>query len=267
MHPPAPLDGQRLGDALAGHASVDLRWGCPSTLDALRAPLPALPHFVVSEWQWAGRGRQGRRWQSPLSGNYYIALACRIDAVPAQLPTLPLLLGVAIAEKLRAIGLPVRLKWPNDVVIDGRKLGGLLVELEPRHGELLARIGVGLNWRLPATARARIDRESCDLADQCPRLPERTGLLITLLQGMLEAVQALQQGRSAQWLARWRTLDSLLGQRLRVLQVERPLEGLADSVDGSGRLRLLTADGLRLLDVGEVERVYAAESVGAAAPP
>ncbi len=253
--PPEPLAHAALVRGLQGRASVELRWGCPSTMVALHAHRGALPHFLLSEWQWAGRGRHNRRWQSPLSGNYYIALATPVRAAPDQLPTLPLLLGVAVAEQLRRLGLPVQLKWPNDIVIQARKLGGVLVELQMHGSRLIAHIGIGLNWRLPQSSRSRIDRDVTDLSEQCERPPDRNALLLQLLNGVLDAVGALANGATAQWLARWRALDSLHGQRLSVARNGASLEGLADSIDARGRLRLLTGQGLELIDAGEVERV------------
>ena len=262
-HPPAPLDPDRLRAGLGQRASIDLRWGCPSTLDSLRLLPPSLPHVVISEWQWAGRGRQTRRWLSPLSGNYYIGLACRLPPASARLSTLPLLLGVAVAEGLRALQVPVQLKWPNDLMVGERKLGGLLVELAQQRGELVARIGVGLNWRLAHPLRQQIDRVACDLSELMTTLPDRTALLLDLLHRLLDAVDALVAGRSGQWLARWRQLDCLHGRQLQVSQAGELIKGVADSVDASGRLRLRSGDAVRLLDAAEVRRVWpqsAAES-------
>jgi len=252
---PEPLHAQRLQQALRKRASVEVRWGCPSTMDALQRYDGAGPHFLLSEWQWAGRGRHDRRWISPLSGNYYIGLAVNLRAPPAQLPTLPLMLGVAVAEQLRSVGIPAQLKWPNDVVVDGRKLAGLLVELQMLAGELRAHIGIGLNWRLRAAVRNSIDREVTDLIEHCQPRPDRNALLIELLGRVLDAVDGLQAGSCAQWLARWRSLDSLHGQTLRVLLNGVAVQGVADSVDAGGRLQLLTQQGLQLIDAGEVERV------------
>lgn len=254
-HPPAPLEQQRIAAILAERMHLDLRWGCTSTLDGLQGVSIDRPYALISEWQWAGRGRQGRRWQSPLSGNYYIALAARAQGRPAALPTLPLLLGVALAEQLRDLGVPAQLKWPNDIVVEGRKLGGLLVELSHSGSGLRAHIGAGINWRLPPAARAQIDRAATDLTELCPRLPDRSALLARLCLAMLDALDALADGHGAQWLARWRQLDSLYGQRLQVRQAGALVEGIADSVDGCGRLRLQTTQGPRLLDAAEVLRV------------
>ncbi len=258
--PPEPLLLSRLTQGLKGRACAELRWGCPSTMNALHSYRGALPHFLLSEWQWSGRGRHDRRWQSPLSGNYYIGLAAELRAAPDHLPTLPLLLGVAVAEQLRALALPAKLKWPNDIVIDTRKLGGVLVELQMHGSTMIAHIGIGLNWRLAQSVRSSIDREVTDLSEHCARLPDRNALLLKLLHGMLDAVDALGDGATAQWLARWRALDSLHGQTLRVALNGGPLVGVADSVDAGGRLRLLTDQGLQLIDAGEVERVRPASA-------
>src|SRR5690606_4226150 len=120
---------------------------------------------LLAERQTAGRGRRGRHWASPLAANLYLSASRRYGGGLARLGGLSLAAGTAVAEALRALGASgVQLKWPNDLVIGGRKLGGLLVEGsgEPA-GAARAVVGLGLNVRMPETEGGRIDQPWTDL--------------------------------------------------------------------------------------------------------
>ena len=113
---------------------------CGSTNDlALQSRAPLL---IAAEEQTAGRGRRGRRWHSALGASITFSLARRISRPTRELPALSLVAGVAVARALRALGVPVRLKWPNDLEVEGAKLGGILVETR---GGSHAVIGIGVN--------------------------------------------------------------------------------------------------------------------------
>src|SRR5690606_37975158 len=176
-HRPALLDAAAIAAALpapAAHAlaGLEVAWTLDSTNSELlrRRPPARGCRVLLAERQTSGRGRRGRAWASPLAANLYLSLDRRYAGGLARLPGLSLVAGVAVAEALRAGGWPgVRLKWPNDVVVetDGalRKLGGLLVEGGGEvAGPARAVVGVGLNVAMPATAAADIDQPWTDLA-------------------------------------------------------------------------------------------------------
>jgi BirA family biotin operon repressor/biotin-[acetyl-CoA-carboxylase] ligase len=134
--------------------TLDVHWQIDSTSSSLlRAAAQGAPDLAVcmAETQTAGRGRRGRQWQSPLGGNVYFSLLKRFAHGMGALSGLSLVAGVALIQALGDCGVTgVGLKWPNDVLADGRKLAGILVELG---GEFLgpchAVIGIGINLRLP----------------------------------------------------------------------------------------------------------------------
>src|SRR5512138_1554975 len=134
---------------------------CGSTNSVLLAE-PDLPRpvLLIAGQQTAGRGRRGRRWHSEPGAGLTFSLAVALRRPLRELAALPLVAGVAVARALHALGVvKAALKWPNDIVVDGAKLGGILVETRSLNGGIKAVIGVGLNLRGAAALRARLRRE------------------------------------------------------------------------------------------------------------
>lgn len=192
------------------------------------------PHgtLVTAREQAAGRGRQGRAWIAPPGR----ALLCSVVVRdPPRL--LPLAAGVAVAA---VVGADARVKWPNDVLVEGRKVAGILVEARPQ--ESWAVVGIGLNVavevdELPAEVRAR--------AGTLGLGPEAIeGWLRRLLEGLGEWLDAAEQ----EILGEVRARDALLDQEVRWLGGS----GIGAGIDGDGRLVVSTADGRIVLDSGEV---------------
>ncbi|MDQ6743619.1 MAG: biotin--[acetyl-CoA-carboxylase] ligase [Candidatus Dormibacteraeota bacterium] len=196
----------------------------PSTQDAARG-LP-LGSVVVADQQTAGRGRLGRRWDAP-PGSALLA-----SFVLPSRPLASLAAGVAAAV---ACGESVRLKWPNDLLIDGRKLAGILVE--QRGGRCVVGIGVNLTWAPPGAGRLEADRD---------RLLER-------LKAELERWFAADD---FEVLAAWRARSDTLGRRVRVELPGETFEGWAEDVAEDGSLLV---DG-RAVTAGDVIHLRAAGS-------
>ncbi len=176
----------------------------PSTQDVAR--LLPVGTVVVAEHQTAGRGRLDRRWETP-PGTALLASW----VLPAH-ALAPLAAGVACA---RGCGERVRLKWPNDLLLDGRKLGGILVE---RTGErCIVGTGINLSWAPPGAALLGIDRD--ELVDR----------LAPLLEEWFAAP-------AAEVLAAWRERADTLGRRVRVQLPGETFEGVAEDVGPDGSL-------------------------------
>ncbi len=150
-----------------------------------------IPFACLAEQQTQGRGRRGRRWHSPAGGNLYLSLAWCFERDLSQLGLLPLLVGQAVCDTLRGLGVDhVTLKWPNDVLVEGRKIAGVLVETAAVGlAQCVMIIGVGVNVRMPGcTAKAAAPgAEWTDLSRVLPaeRLPRRNVLAAKLLQALL----------------------------------------------------------------------------------
>ena len=234
---------------------LDVHWQIDSTnTTLLRAAAESAPDLSVclAETQSAGRGRRGRQWQSPLGGNVYFSLLKRFTQGMAALSGLSLVAGIAVVEALHDCGVgSVGLKWPNDVLADGRKLAGILVELG---GEFLgpchAVIGIGINVRLPE--EAAIDQPYADLAQLCATPPSRN-LLVARLLTRLDAALVLfaKQGFGA-FATEYARHDLLRGHPVCVHAAAGKQDGIAAGVDERGALLVRHAGAVARYDSAEV---------------
>jgi len=181
--------------AHARHFRLELLDACASTntllLERARSGAPA-GQVIACELQSAGRGRRGNRWQSGLGGSLTFSLLWRFSQGAAGLAGLSLAAGVAVARALASLEIEgVQLKWPNDLLHTGRKLGGILIELQgDAAGPSAAVIGIGLNLRLRAGMRDAIAQPATDLAAISEQVPQRNRLLAAML---IELAQVLEQ--------------------------------------------------------------------------
>lgn len=224
--------------------------------DALAcAAVPGRPSVHLAECQLAGRGRRGRQWQSPFAANHYLSIRYPIQGGFAALGGLSLAVGVAVAEALTAIEpqMPVGLKWPNDLLVNGAKLGGVLIELA---GEMDGRVdvvvGVGLNGRMTAAQAEQIDQRWTDLASEMAHMPSRTEVSAALLASLLEMLSDFSVQGFAPWLERYARYDQVTGKKVRVQSADQVLTGRAVGVSADGALRIETEAGLKELYGGEV---------------
>jgi BirA family biotin operon repressor/biotin-[acetyl-CoA-carboxylase] ligase len=253
------IDGQRVGSGL-GHAAravrLELVDECDSTnaLAAARAREGAASGTVVAcELQRAGRGRQGARWYSDLGTGLTFSLVWRFERGAAGLTGLPLVAGVACARALESLGAHgLALKWPNDLLLHGAKLGGVLVEAQgDARGPMSAVIGVGINVRLPDRARRAIAQPVADLAG----VPygSRSAALARLLAMLVDALWRFEREGFAAFRDDWQRRHAFQGARVRLLvPSERAIEGIASGVADDGALLLETGGGVERFYAGEV---------------
>ena len=209
----------------------------------------------LAERQTAGQGRRGRHWVSPLAAHLSMSVARRFQHGFAALSGLSLVVGIATAQALHALGYPqVRLKWPNDLWVERRKLGGILIGLRGEAGGPCdAVIGLGINVRMPAEFAAKIDQPWCDLAGLSPRpTPSRNGLAAGVIAALVPALDEFERAGLAPFLPRWRALDALIDQPVRVLDGGREQHGIARGIDGQGALRVEHGQQERHYHGGEV---------------
>jgi BirA family biotin operon repressor/biotin-[acetyl-CoA-carboxylase] ligase len=209
----------------------------------------------LAEAQSAGRGRRGRGWVSPFGASLYLSLLWRFAQCPAEITGLGLLVAMAQARALRRCGAEgVGVKWPNDLVYRGRKLGGILMEMS---GEVGGRchvvVGVGINVALSPEQGRAIDQPWTDLAQILgdDRLA-RNALAAAVIEAIVGAVGRFES-RGLKGLAEeWRGLDTVAGRDVRVSTVRGTFGGVAAGVDGLGRLRLMRGGGEQVFDSGDV---------------
>ncbi|MCS0591910.1 biotin--[acetyl-CoA-carboxylase] ligase [Massilia norwichensis] len=210
------------------------------------------PVLLVAEHQTAGRGRAGRSWLSSPDHSLTFSLAWKFGGGLQSLTGLPLAIGTALAETLGRLGQPVQLKWPNDVLKDGDKLAGILVETaSAADGGVWAVIGIGLNLAMPDELEAQIGR-SVAAVPWLARM-ERDTLLAAILDGLAEALRLFDQAGFGAFSARWNLLHGWQGQLVVILDRGEVLhEGLAAGVDDAGRLLLDTENGRIAIVAGDV---------------
>jgi len=210
------------------------------------------PLLLVAEHQTAGRGRAGRSWLSAPGHSLTFSLAWKFEGGVQKLTGLPLAVGTALAETLGRLGQPVQLKWPNDVLKDGDKLAGILVETASADsGGVWAVIGIGLNLAMPDELEQRIGR-SVAAVPWLARM-ERDTLLAAILDGLAEALRLFDKSGFAAFSARWNLLHGWQGQLVTILDRGEVLhEGLAAGVDDAGRLLLDTESGRMTIVAGDV---------------
>ncbi len=243
-----------LRTAFVGRRLVHLA-STPSTQDVARAEAEGgAPEgtAVLAEEQTAGRGRLGRAWASPAGANIYLTLVMRPPAV-GRLRSLSMVAGLAAAEAVEeTAGLSPALKWPNDVLIGGRKLSGMLIETGVAGASVrYALVGIGLNVNFDVEKVPEIAAIATSLKRELGREVSRERVLAALLN-RFEALY-LEAGRGGGVQAAWRSRLETLGQQVRVTFGEQVEEGLAEDVDGEGSLVLRRADGSRVtMTAGDV---------------
>jgi BirA family transcriptional regulator, biotin operon repressor / biotin---[acetyl-CoA-carboxylase] ligase len=215
-------------------------------------------NVLFAEAQTDGRGRQGRAWASPPGSNLYLSLARCFSGDLARLAGLSLVIGVAAAEALRALGAEtVRVKWPNDLVVDAadalRKLGGVLIEGGMQNGRPRAVIGLGLNVRMPEPAVDAIDQPWTDLHTLLgAALPSRNIVAGQMLTALVEAIDRFDAEGLAPFLPRFDAFDALRDADITAKLGNDVHTGVAAGFADDGALRLRTGSGELLLRAGEV---------------
>lgn len=247
--PIEPLDADAVRASLAESTGrlltgIDILARVDSTnahlLAAAERDLPS-GRVCLAEAQTAGRGQRGRHWYSPPGGNLYLSLLWRYPTAPPRLASLGIATGIAVARVLRSeFAAAIQLKWPNDLIWQQRKLGGLL--LETRIGRdciVVAGIGINLSINEPA---ARIDQPWVDLATIVGRRADRNHLAAVLLNRLLPLYAHYPDNRQDLSVA-WRELDSLAGRWVEIRDRGRICCGIARGIDADGQLRLEDSHG------------------------
>lgn len=201
---------------------------------------------LLAEHQSAGRGRRGDRWLSAPGSGLMMSLGWRFDPAPPTFSALSLVVGLAIAESLREHGVSAAtLKWPNDILWDGRKLAGILIEMRSEAGgPSVTVIGIGLNMRVSAQALARIGRPADGYLAAGGAAIGRNALAATLLGRLATTLEIFAHTGFAPFRARWAALDGLADRPVRLELPERAVEGVARGVDEHGAL-VIEHDGRR----------------------
>lgn len=254
----APLQPLAWSDLPPGFEAAELHDQLPSTQDralALLREAGCSRVLVVAESQTAGRGRGGAAWLSPLGAHLIFTLGWRFrGADAAKLAGLSVRLGLALARALRAHGLPVRIKWPNDLWLCGRKLGGILIEAHPSGSDMLICAGFGINHRMPRSSALPWPTQAwIDLAAAFPQVAPRSDWMRVLLPALCAELDSVQAGVDSGWAQDFHRFDALAGAAVRFQRGERMDCGTAAGITADGRLRVLVEDAEQQVTAGEVQ--------------
>lgn len=249
---------RHMGPDICSSVSVlSLEGQVTSTNDVAAALLRGTPGGIVvslAEEQTRGRGRRGRDWYSPFHANFYGSVGGTFDGGIAQVAGLSLAVGVVLARALREEGLEqVKIKWPNDLVVNGAKLGGILVELQAEAaGPCQVIVGVGINFQLPGDTSERLGRAVVDLASLLPRPIDRNYLGGIFLRELVGLVRDFPARGLQPYLRDWEQFDALIGQEVEVSGLAAELKGVANGVDASGALMIVSDGVVMAVNAGEV---------------
>lgn len=258
--------GYRLAQPLERLAAAALQAGAPAGLrvqvvdstdstnrQLLDAPAAQDPQALFAEYQTAGRGRRGRAWRSPYGANVYLSLAWSFSAWPPQLTALPLGIGVACAQALGDVGLSrVQLKWPNDLWVDRRKLGGILIEHRGEAGGACrVVVGIGINVAMSGAQAGGIDQAWISLVDAIGATTSRNALAGALLRRLHGVLSRFEYEGFAPFAAQWGALDLTRDQPVQISGAT-PIAGIARGVDEIGALIVETDGERRAVHSGDV---------------
>jgi BirA family biotin operon repressor/biotin-[acetyl-CoA-carboxylase] ligase len=261
------LDEQRVFDFLGEQAAAlcgrpHVLWVAGSTSDELLRQLPVEPgeaRVCLAEYQSAGRGRRGRQWFAPAGCGICLSVAWQFTTSPASLSCLGLAVGVGVLRALLRSGVAgAQLKWPNDIVINGRKLAGILIDVQGEAGGPLHVVaGVGVNYQMSRQVEQAIIESSglapANLVDSVPGDSVGRNVAAGLLIEEICAVLADFADEGFEPLAaEWNAADCLAGQELRVSADGGKLRGVARGITDDGRLKLDIGGKLHLLVTGDV---------------
>jgi BirA family biotin operon repressor/biotin-[acetyl-CoA-carboxylase] ligase len=270
------LDAHAIESAIAreqraGVGAIDVHWQIDSTSSELARLASASSddaRACLAEIQTHGRGRRGRTWRMPLGGGIALSQLRRFDVGMAALAGLSLVAGVAVMRALRDAGVAgAALKWPNDIVANGRKLGGILVELGgDALGPCHAIVGIGLNIAIGASAGAAIDQPWTDLAALANGRPvSRNRVAGLVLSRLAEALDAFAAAGFEAFADEYAAHDALGGREIVVAGGRESWHGVASGVTSRGALRVMR-DGVEVaVDSGEVSVRDAAHIKGSEA--
>ena len=195
---------------------------------------------AVAEYQSAGRGRRGRHWLSPMGTGICLSVAWRFDPQPETLAALSLAAGVSVARSLHGLGLvEARLKWPNDIILNGRKLGGILLE---SRGEMAGPcdmvLGIGVNYSLPDQLMRTLDQPVTDICSNQRQPVTRNALCGGIINSVLKMFREFAARGFTPFIDQWREYDWFAGKQAQLLMPDRSYTGKVLGVTRNGLLRM-----------------------------
>lgn len=198
----------------------------------------------VAEYQQAGRGRRGRKWFSPFGSNLYLSMYWRLEQGPAAAIGLSLVIGIVIAEVLQSLGADkVRVKWPNDLYLQDRKLSGILVELTGKTGDAAQIVsGAGINLMMRRVESDVVNQGWISLQEAGISI-DRNQLAACLIKELRAGFKLFENEGLAPYLGRWEKLDNFINRPVKLIIGDKEIFGISRGIDAQGAL-LLEQEGV-----------------------
>jgi len=247
------LDPGRIRSGLAPDVAervreITVELELPSTNQYLLERLPAAKahgRVCLAECQTAGQGRHGNPWASPLAAGLYLSIGWRAEGMAEPLTGLSLAAGVAAVRALAHCGIDgIGLKWPNDLVAGGAKLGGILLQMRGEiTGPCLWVLGIGINVSLSGKTQEQIDQPVTDLQGLSSNLPRRSELAAALINELVGCLADYPRTGFRPYVRDWQRYDCMSGHQVMLSTANRAVRGRMIGVDEAGAL-LLSVDGV-----------------------
>ncbi len=239
---------------------IEVPWVTESTSDHLLRQgrvVPGRPKVCIAEYQSGGRGRRGRQWFSPAGHGLCLSVAWCFPNLPASLSCLGLAVGVGVLRALRASGaVEAELKWPNDVVVAGKKLAGILIDVQGEAGGPLQVVaGVGVNYLLDAPTKNAIESAGGLMAASLTeggRLASRNKVAARLITEIIGVLQQFEHTGFTSLAKEWRDADYLCGRRIAAQTDSKEILGVAQGISDDGQLILVVNGEVQHLVTGDV---------------
>lgn len=209
----------------------------------------------VTEWQSAGRGRRGRAWVSPFGGGLYLSLLWCFPQGPGEMGGVSLVVGLAVLRAFRSLGIHgAGLKWPNDILWEGGKLGGVLLDVSGESsGPCSVVVGIGINMRVRPELMQSVDQPWVDLYTVTRgEMVSRNRLAGVILDRLITLMQEFQHHGMEPFLEEWHQHDLVTGRQVQLRLPDRTIAGTAQGVDSNGALLMDSGGVLCRFASGEV---------------
>lgn len=207
----------------------------------------------IAEYQSKGRGRRGREWISPFGSNLYLSMFWQLEAGMAAAMGLSLVVGIAIAEAIEKLGIKgIKLKWPNDLYHDDKKLAGILVEMSGQAGGA-ANLVIGIGMNLSMDEKVDGITQPWTSLNQITKTPiDRNQLAAEIIKTLVHTLQDYESFGMNQFVERWNRLDNYLGRKVKLLMGSKEIEGIAQGINEQGAILLDTPQGTQSFIGGEI---------------
>ena len=211
-------------------------------------------NVVFAEYQSQGRGRRGNEWLSPLGSGIMFSVGWHFDITPKTISLLSLFIGVAVARTLQSKNISnLGLKWPNDILLQNKKIGGILIDVRGEvGGPIDAIIGLGLNYQLTEEVQKKVSQPITDLKSNASGNISRNELAADLVKNIIKVLKKIETNESTDLLDEWRQLDCYVEKNATLILPNDEIHGVIKGIDDEGSLLMSVSGKIKRFNAGEI---------------